>query len=403
MMRTVLKTLRTDSDTELPDPSVYRFQVALAIVFLVLIGLPLPLMLIRGLFGFPILHRNIGASEPPPPVIEAVPQTYLYARWKRKSRLLMAKAQDFQETFSKCFGGRDTMRKLQAALLVNVFHTSPAPLVLVGNDGWLIGTGEDSMDGFRGINPFSQSELAQFSRLLAAKQNALRSANIPYLLVVPPDKQIVYPEIVPSQYTRFGPGRLNQIATYLQTHPVVDFVDLTPPLVAAKSAGPLYWRYDTHWNYLGAFIGYHALAEHLKRRFPLLRPTERSEMRGSHIPRPIADLSLVIGLEIAPEDTIYLTRPDPDKTWPENAHFDYVPSHMHPGSQVISSCPTGEIARAVIFHDSFSEMMGPFLSRHFRHAVWVWGEFDPALVLREKPDIVIEERVERRLTQWIRP
>lgn len=37
------------------------------------------------------------------------------------------------------------------------------------------------------------------------------------------------------------------------------------------------------------------------------------------------------------------------------------------------------------------------LTRHFRHAAWHFGDYDAALVAKEKPNIVIEERIERAL------
>jgi hypothetical protein len=57
-----------------------------------------------------------------------------------------------------------------------------------------------------------------------------------------------------------------------------------------------------------------------------------------------------------------------------------------------------ELPRAIVLHDSFMVMLLPFLSEHFSRVVYVWGDqLDPALVERERPHVVIEERVERNL------
>jgi alginate O-acetyltransferase complex protein AlgJ len=54
------------------------------------------------------------------------------------------------------------------------------------------------------------------------------------------------------------------------------------------------------------------------------------------------------------------------------------------------------LPRAVMFRDSFCIGMMPLLSDHFRRIVYCWQYiFDYELVERERPDVVIQEFVER--------
>jgi hypothetical protein len=55
--------------------------------------------------------------------------------------------------------------------------------------------------------------------------------------------------------------------------------------------------------------------------------------------------------------------------------------------------------RAAIVGDSFMVRMIPLLSEHFSRSVYVSLVFDPDVILDERPDLVIEELVERRLSQ----
>ncbi len=54
-----------------------------------------------------------------------------------------------------------------------------------------------------------------------------------------------------------------------------------------------------------------------------------------------------------------------------------------------------ELPRAIMFGDSFSEGMWPFLSEYFSRIVYFQKAFDCRIVEAEHPDIVIEEIVER--------
>jgi hypothetical protein len=63
------------------------------------------------------------------------------------------------------------------------------------------------------------------------------------------------------------------------------------------------------------------------------------------------------------------------------------------------------LPRAVMFHDSFGAHLIPYLSEHFRRIVYAWERpdypvFDGALVERERPDVVIQQIVERKLAVY---
>src|SRR5262249_13661044 len=62
------------------------------------------------------------------------------------------------------------------------------------------------------------------------------------------------------------------------------------------------------------------------------------------------------------------------------------------------ACARGELPRAVVYRDSMGIPLVPLLSENFSRVVYVESRrLDPALILREKPDVVIEEMVERAM------
>jgi hypothetical protein len=48
-----------------------------------------------------------------------------------------------------------------------------------------------------------------------------------------------------------------------------------------------------------------------------------------------------------------------------------------------------------VFHDSFGPALEPLFASTFSEVTFVHGWFDPAIVLAKRPDLVVEERVER--------
>jgi len=69
---------------------------------------------------------------------------------------------------------------------------------------------------------------------------------------------------------------------------------------------------------------------------------------------------------------------------------------------LITEIPGSTLPRALIFRDSFASRLVPFLSEHFSRAVYMWqNDFDAEAVIKEKPDVVIQEIVGRHLYNFI--
>jgi hypothetical protein len=66
--------------------------------------------------------------------------------------------------------------------------------------------------------------------------------------------------------------------------------------------------------------------------------------------------------------------------------------------RIVTELDDPSLPRAVIFRDSFVSPLVPFLSEHFRRAVYLWqNDFDASVVEKEAPDVVIQEIVGRHL------
>ena len=58
-----------------------------------------------------------------------------------------------------------------------------------------------------------------------------------------------------------------------------------------------------------------------------------------------------------------------------------------------------DLPRVVMFRDSFCTALVPFLVEHYRRISFYWTNFQPGIVLHERPELVIEERAERQATR----
>jgi hypothetical protein len=66
----------------------------------------------------------------------------------------------------------------------------------------------------------------------------------------------------------------------------------------------------------------------------------------------------------------------------------------------VYECARADLPTAVVYRDSMGIALMPLISENFRRIVWIVNRgFDPAIIDAERPDIVIQETVERGIDE----
>jgi hypothetical protein len=255
----------------------------------------------------------------------------------------------------------------------------------------------------------TDDELESWKQALNARRDWFAERGIEYLLVIAPNKGEIYSEYLPRALNPVsGVRRLDQVVEYCGGEDGVEIVDLRESLLAMKSRHQLYDKTDTHWNALGAFVGYHAImkavAEKLKGH-PAL-PLESFQIEKGE--RQVRDLGRMLGGNFTeqglalkplrlPNWKIALaqtTTPVPKSSpYPLPKESCYIPAIN----------PQADRPNIVVLHDSFMRALTGFLNEHFQRVCYQRrredrrGPFPAELIERERPTMVIEEMVQRRL------
>jgi len=271
---------------------------------------------------------------------------------------------------------------------------SPSPKALIGQDGYLFYAGEQSVDYFRAVKPFTERDIVRWRTDLEDRRAWLAARGIRYLVVVAPNKETIYPEFMPPALKPVRPDtRLDQLLSDLKSHSDIQIVDLRPALRRAKSGGRLYHKTDTHWNDAGALIASREILARVKTWFP--------EIVADPPPGSLAVQSTVGGdlaRVLALEDRFPENRIDWMSSSPERAHMALGGNSSESSEATVMECDRCEGPRVVMNQDSFNTNLAPFLAEHFTRLVLVDGSrLDHALIEREKPALVIQEFVERAL------
>ncbi|HYY55777.1 MAG TPA: hypothetical protein VE842_00525 [Pyrinomonadaceae bacterium] len=300
--------------------------------------------------------------------------------------------EEFRAYFQDHFGFRNELIGWQATAKVKWLGVSSSKEVILGKDGWLFQPPYDnSLEKYRGPRPFTGEQLAQWQRVLESRRNWLAERRVPFLFVVAPEKHSVYPEYVPDAIRRMRQtSRLDQLIAYLKEHSDIKVIDLRPALYEAKGRERLYHRLDSHWNDYGAFVAYQRIVRELSVFIPGMQPLAESEFEIVREQSRGMDLASLLGLgNVLAEENLRLRPRRLSLVVQGDVHNSVVP--------LVSERKGTSLPRLVMFRDSYANNLIPLLSEHFSRAVYIWKGFDPRVIEAERPDVVIQEIVERGL------
>jgi len=319
------------------------------------------------------------------------------------SKLSTKGARDFlaglEAYFSDHFGFRKQLVRWDHHWKWQIFRDARATQAMVGEDGWLFFSGGVMIDDVMGNMPFSSAELEDWRQLLTQRRDWLAQRGIRYLFVIPPDKHTIYPEHLPRWLaTAARPSRrLDQFVDYMKTRSDVPILNLRDALLAGKETNQVYLRTDTHWNERGGFIAAREIVGKIASLGMPVAPLDISAFEPHAVDLPAGDLARMLGRETSLGDkgeTLLEARPpltpiqpraeeDPGKKW-------------IPGTEPQVTENPDKPAKVVVFRDSFAIALMKFLGCSFNRVVYVWQQnWDKRIIEREKPDIVIDEMLER--------
>lgn len=135
-----------------------------------------------------------------------------------------------------------------------------------GKDEWLFYMPqfefENSIAIFEGTSRFSEPELSLYLVHLMKEKAKLDALGTRLILMIIPNKETIYGEYVPPMLQRNDTySKIDQLVDYLKANGFTDIVYPKAEMLAMKDKYRLYFRDDTHWTGLGAFIASQQLAE----------------------------------------------------------------------------------------------------------------------------------------------
>lgn len=312
-------------------------------------------------------------------------------------------------------------------------HDVASSHVVKGRDGWLF-FGDEELQYVTGAARPSDAELTSLADVYAARDRWCRRRGIAYVFLLAPNKSTVYAEDLPAGITRATPTIADRLLPLMRARGV-RVVDVRAELHglaqagAGREIGDVYSRGDTHWNDAGAYAAYRAtvgaLAGARSGAGGALNGGGGAlnggggALNGAGVRDAILRTAIVTRVETGEGDLLKLAGIAslvPNRIvrydFPKRAHAVGAPVYANdPGAAafIVNATAVDAASRpaplpvGIVFGDSFTDALRPFLAEDFRRLVVLRHvnvtdvQFDRHVLDVEKPAVVIQELAERSL------
>ena len=323
---------------------------------------------------------------------------------EKPTRLDKNFSRDYEAYYNDTFAGRKKLLKKYGKIQYKLGIDNG--ITIQGQKGWAFYDSAKVPDGYTLIDyfgevRFSEDELRQMASGVEKARQFYARRGIDYMIVVAPNKEAMYSEYMPERLQKqrkSEQSRMDLAVEYLQKHTKVKILNFKEALTAAKQKMPMeiYFPLDSHWNEVGGYIGYSAMADYLNKfgyHLPVtpLRP-EMVSIAGSQK----SDLD-VAGIK----DTNYRV------SFLDGMPVKCLKDEDH-GFMLVYENPQAPVKKTLfMIRDSFGMGLVPYLNKAFAKTVYAHNKHNKrpqleALLNEYHPDIMVDELVERYFDRFLK-
>jgi alginate O-acetyltransferase complex protein AlgJ len=254
------------------------------------------------------------------------------------------------------------------------------PKVVMGRDGWMYFRRDGTIDTVEdrlGLIKLSPQLMKVWQERIQKRSDELSARGIKYLYVIVPNKESIYPEHLPEWLKPGAPTKTDQMVAYLRAHSTVPILDLRPILQSARQSDPLYYKTDSHWNLMGAFMAAETIITNLSGQMPDLTALSVADFDIQRVPGPGGDLARIAGSPEWLDDNRYVFTPKPylprlEFSSPETNHLDWARIGTLPVApeRVMTTINSQRPLKVNIYGDSFSVACNHFWRFTLGRSLW---------------------------------
>lgn len=308
----------------------------------------------------------------------------------------------FDDYYADQFAFRSYLVSAYHQLNQRVLGQSGSSKVISGRSGWLFF--QETLADFLASPLLSDTEMRRLAVTLSLQKEYLRNKGIDFYFMVAPNKNSVYGEFMPKRLSPVHPdNNLNRwlASPHAQAVSTIDL--LTPLKSAARTAQtPLYHQTDTHWNNLGARIGFQNMMRVLSNHqtaFTFDDLESKEAVIRKDWPGDLAIMLYPSGVD--PENQYYFDLPQNYRTKRPMRSLEDLMIQTNLFSSGVTSYSAAQ-KKVWMFRDSFANALIPFMANTFGEVTFSREiPYNYSSIDKTTADIVVLQIVERNLPQLL--
>ena len=305
----------------------------------------------------------------------------------------------YEEYFNDYLPFRNELVKLKNLNDIFVFKNIISDRVLLGKAKWLFLKNVNSIGKYMGIERyyFTEEELEIAKNNLIHFRDELKKKNIDFIFMVCPDKPFIYFKYMPDYIKRKSTKNGTDVfVEYIKNNTDIKVVYPKEELLKYKDKYQLYYKYDTHWNNLGACIGYSELMKSLNIyvenidniNIKSLSANERFNFAGIYHYNDMANMLSLSKIKYYNDDKAYIISNYITKNYKRN-HFISWDNFSYNSKSYKSK------DNIMIIRDSYTWNMTDYIATGFKQSEFIHLDtFKNENITECKPDIVVFQLVE---------
>lgn len=306
----------------------------------------------------------------------------------------------YETYFNDRLAFKNEIVKLKNITDIIFFKNLISSRYLNGNDKWLFLEDSKLVESFIGKNNqyFTKEELIVAKSNLLHFRDELKKRNIDFVFMVCPDKNFIYEEYMPKYLKRINKyNPTDKFVEYIINNTDIKVVYPKEELLKYKDKYLLYYKYDGHWNNLGAYIGYRELMKKIGVEVNSIDSLNILNLNGyihekfSPIYNDIANGVSLSKFLYYMDDRFYIISNymiDNYNIVKKRNGYNFTTSSYNPINN----------KNIFVIRDSYTTEMTDYIASSFNRSSFILiNDFKKEYILEDNPDIVIFETVERHL------
>lgn len=288
---------------------------------------------------------------------------------------------------------RSILVTLNSAIDYFCFKKSSNNAVSLGKNDWMFYSSTNDgnpIADYQGTNLLSNEELKYIADNCVKQRDFLASKGKEFVIFIAPNKERIYSEYMPQKYGEIAQEyKAKQIVDYLNTKTDLRVVYPLNELMKAKETlkENIYFKTDTHWNSIGAYVGSKCLLKELGIDVPDISSKKISIVKKD---KYAGDLSEMLNLAnfIDVDDYVYNVNGYKSNNV-KCITYDFY-------NQIVYTAKNTDNRKVYVCRDSFSTLMMPYIGSRFNDSYFRhYNSYSYDDFIKQDANVFVFETIER--------